>query len=112
MRWFLVLLAVAFVVTLFAVVGVRVASHGQAFLVGLVCGIAASVPASILAHALGRRQIVQPHASLAAPYQPVYIVNGAPAPPQRPAPDYPPMINPQPANDPRPRFRVIGEEGE
>jgi hypothetical protein len=112
MRAFLVLLVLAFVVTLFVVVGVRVSSHSHTFLVGLVCGMAASVPASILAHLLGRRQTQPDPASAAPHYPPVYIVNGALPPPARPAPDFPPRTNPELSGAPRPRYRVIGEEGE
>ena len=112
MRVFIVLLLLIFVVTLVGVVGVRVASRAETFRLGLICGVAASVPASILARFLMRRQSHIAYAPPAPAYPPVYIVNGAPVPPPRPAPDYPPLTNPQTAQAAQPRYRVIGEEGE
>jgi hypothetical protein len=111
MRWFFLFLAVAFIGTLAAVIGARASMEGGAFTLGLACGAAASLPASLLAIYLERR--VEP-AQPAKPkepqaYPPVVIING-PAPSRQQAlPDFPPPIQAG-AQASGPRYRVIGDE--
>jgi hypothetical protein len=51
-----ILLAVAFVVTLGVVVGTRMSSDAIAVLVGVIAGVAASIPCALLLLAVTRRQ--------------------------------------------------------
>jgi hypothetical protein len=112
MRWFLFLLGLLFVVTLAVVIGVRVQSQGHAFVLGLACGGAASVPASLLALHLTRRSGREQAQPARRSYPPLVIWNGPP-PPSRPLPpDYPPLSQRQGSGQPAPRYRVIGGEEE
>jgi hypothetical protein len=110
MRWFLVLLALLFVVTLAAVIGLRVASQGQAFALGLACGGAASLPAGLLALYLARRPNREQSAPGTRPYPPLVILNGPPPPRRQPPPDFPPLAQRQGSGRTGPRYRVIGDE--
>jgi len=112
MRWFLLFLALAFVATFLLVIGVRVSREGHSFIVGVACGAAASVPASLLALYVARRgepaQGTQPKVA----YPPLVIVNGPTPPRQQPPPDFPPLSRRDTAATPGPRYRVIGGEGQ
>jgi hypothetical protein len=112
MRWFMLFLAAAFFGTLTAVAGARAVVEVQSFVLGIVCGLAASIPASVLAFFLSRT----PAAPVAPPepqnergYPPLVIVNGpAPARAQRP-PEFPIPATHESAG-PAPRYRVVGDE--
>jgi hypothetical protein len=56
MRQLITLLALAFVVTLGVVVGTRMSSDAIAVLVGVIAGVAASIPCALLLMAVTRRQ--------------------------------------------------------
>ncbi len=107
MRWFLFLLCLVFVVTLAAVIGLRVRSEGQAFVFGLACGAALGVPAGVLALYLARPAAQPEPRSNRRAYPPLVILNGPPPPRQQPLPDYPPLVQPQAAAR-EARYRVIG----
>lgn len=109
MRWFVLLLFLAFAVTVCVVTGIRVTSEGRAFGLGLTSAAAASVPASLLAFYMTRRSAES--APKAPPSYPrVVILPGvAPQQPLLP-PDYPPLRQDMPAETARPRYRVVGEE--
>lgn len=108
MRWFLSFLALAFIVTFVAVVGVRASRQGEAFVLGVACGAAASLPASMLAFYLTQRaeSPQKPQQETRPAYPPVLIVNGPTSPRQQPLPDFPPLTRPQTS---APRYRVVGE---
>jgi hypothetical protein len=113
LRWFLILLVVAFVMTLAAVIGVRASLDGRAFMLGLACGAGASVPGSLLALYLARRAQVAPEGNEqeGPSYPPLIIVNGpVPSRPQPVLPDYPPLIQTGAPAQAQPRYRVIGGE--
>ncbi len=107
MRWFLSFLALAFIVAFVAVVGVRASGQGEAFVLGVACGAAASLPASLLAFYLTQRTEApqQPQQATRPAYPPVLVVNG-PAAPRSPLPDFPPLTRPQTSP---PRYGVVGE---
>ena len=68
-RQLIVLLALAFVVTLGVVVGTRMSSDAIAVLVGVIAGVAASIPCALLLMAVTRRREPQEDASYEdAPY--------------------------------------------
>jgi hypothetical protein len=79
-----VLLAVAFVVTLGVVVGTRMSSDAIAVLVGVIAGVAASIPCALLLLVVTRRQQNAAQASRPAPYSdrypddPAYAQRAAP----------------------------------
>lgn len=111
MRWFLSFLVLAFVVTLVAVAGVRASREGAAFTLGMACGGAASVPASMLALYLVRRaEPAQQQQEKRPAYPPVMIVNGPMPQREQPLPDFPPLRQPEAPTTSGPRYRVIGEK--
>jgi hypothetical protein len=68
-RQLVTVLAVAFVVTLGVVVGTRMSSDAIAVLVGVIAGVAASIPCALLLMAVTRRRESQEEASYnGAPY--------------------------------------------
>jgi hypothetical protein len=111
-----VVLLLAFVVTLAVVVGGRMSTDAMAVVVGVVCGVAAGIPMSVLLMlALRRRDreaqeppYMQMSARYAAPYAPVVVIQGGtPAASSLPPPYYPMHTA---VNEPTHRqFRVIGE---
>jgi hypothetical protein len=108
------LIGMAFAVGLAIVVGNRMSSDAIALVVGVVCGVLASVPTSLLLiWALGRRgqgMAVESQARNGASYPPVVVVNpgqGYGAPGYGPPP--PGWDRQLPAAGPR-QFKVVGEE--
>ena len=108
------IVAAAFAVGLAVVIGNRMSADAMAVVVGVVCGVLASVPTSLLLlWALGRRQGEgadgQARNGMGGPYPPVVVVNpgssgyGGPGygPPT-------PRLEPPPG-EPR-SFRVVGDE--
>jgi hypothetical protein len=113
MRGLIGLGLLAFFVGLGVVVGQRMSSEAMAVVVGVVCGVSAGIPTSVLLLVVMRAQQRR---------------SGSDQPPQAPAPQYPPVIVvgavPQQARQdsntvdstwravdaPRRKFRVIGEE--
>lgn len=82
MRQFLTLLVVVFVVAFAWAIARHLANEGRAFAVGMLIGVAASVPASLLAAFVvrsaadrARRPVVQPALRAEPPAPPVVIVN-------------------------------------
>lgn len=110
------LLLLAFVVTLAVVVGGRMSTDAMAVVVGVVCGVAAGIPMSvILMLALHRRDrqaedlaYSQMSGRHTVPSPPVVVIQGG-APASAPlSPPYYPIHAPM--NEPVQRqFRVIGE---
>ncbi len=108
------LLLLAFVVTLGVIVGSRMSMEAMAVVVGVVCGVAAGIPMSLLIMlALRRRerQADEPSGTQMAarfPASPpvVVIQGGTPAANLAPPPYYPIHSAVEPA---RRQFRVIGD---
>jgi hypothetical protein len=99
--------AIAFGVALAVVVGVRLDQAALAVVVGVVCGVGASIPTSLLIVSLMRRQDQKTRGERprATPSPPVVVF----APPN--APQLPQHTRwPEPASAQR-QFTVIGEEG-
>ncbi len=105
------LVAVAFALALGAAVAYRLSNEGMAVIVGVICGVTATIPVSLLVLFVVRRQEEQRHAR------------------REPGPAIPPVIvvqpptsqgwtgqswsqNPLPPPDPFPprQWRIIGEE--
>lgn len=99
---------VAFVITLTAIVGTRMNAEAIAVIVGVLCGMAAGIPASLLIAVVTNRraqtrQSTRPHAD----YPPVVVVTPGQASPSYPQLPYlPSMTSPQ--NGTR-TFRVVGD---
>ena len=119
MKRAIVLVAAAFAVALAIVVGNRMSADAMAVVVGVVCGVLASVPTSLLLiWALGRRgggamAGLDSQPRNGAQYPPVVVVNPGPGygasmygPPAAPYMDQRQMLPPA---GPR-TFRVVGDE--
>ena len=111
MKKFLFVVGVAFTVTVAVVVGVRLSSDAMAVVVGIVCGMLASVPTSAILVWTLRLRDKQLEAQFGPArqyghYPPVVVING-----QQPNGT---TVGPQPAllnggHGPR-NFKVIGQE--
>ncbi len=110
MKWFLLVLSAAFFGTLTAVVGERAVAETHALVMGIVCGVGASVPASIMAAWLARRPESPPRPLVErAPgaYAPVVMVTGRES---LRAADAPTLPLPQGGAAGARPYRVVGEE--
>ena len=114
-----IVLLLAFVITVGVVVGNRMSAEAMAVVVGVVCGVAAGIPISVLLIlALNRRQrqAEEPHgtnpAGRYAAYPPVVVIQGgAPAANPMAAPPYYPL--PTTVSAPAHRqFHLIGDGDE
>ncbi|MBC7261471.1 MAG: hypothetical protein H5T63_05615 [Chloroflexi bacterium] len=107
--------AVCFSISLAAIVGVRMSAESMAVVVGIVCGVAASIPMSaVILFLMGKRsQPCEPawHQQR-APYPPVVVIQGGSPMRQMPSRnDYytevqPPMM----IQEPQRQFRIIGSQ--
>jgi hypothetical protein len=110
MKGTLIVVGAAFAVGLAVVIGTRMSADAMAMVVGVGCGMLASVPTSLLlVWALGRRgqgngaQVeAQPRYGLGAGYPPVVVVN--------PGPGYGMNGYGLPAPGGARSFRVVGQE--
>jgi hypothetical protein len=119
MRQLIVLLVLAFVVTLGVVVATRMSSDAIAVLVGVIAGVAASIPCALLLMAVTRRQepeIREPEVRESyrdarhAPPPVIIVAPGNAAPQQLPYPaSYPYQASPRRGQR---QFRVMGYEDE
>jgi hypothetical protein len=106
--------AIAFGVALAVIIGVRLEQAALAALVGVACGVGASIPTSLLIVAVLRRRDSQDqkrsqHAAQRAPQPPVVVV-APPATPQLPQPaSWPGAYVPDTSAGRQ--FSIIGEEG-
>lgn len=115
MRQVIALAIMAFAVTVGAMVGMRLTSEALAVVVGVVCGVLASIPTSILLLIVSRRQASGSPAPSRQPqptYPPVIVINPNASPPDRPS--YPLFEPPdgRPAGYLPRQFRIIGGEEE
>lgn len=96
---------IAFTVTLAVIIGKRMSTDAMAVVIGVACGVMASIPTSLLILVVSSRRgerEVRPRAD----YPPVVIVNPPNNQPRYLQPPFPtPMIQPQER-----QFRVIGDE--
>lgn len=116
MRKVAVVLLLAFVVTLAVVVGGRMSTDAMAVVVGVVCGVAAGIPMSVLLmlalHRRDRQAEEPPYAQMggryAVPSPPVVVIQGGtPAANNVPPPYYP--MHTAVGEPTHRQFRVIGE---
>jgi hypothetical protein len=104
----LLFIGLAFAITLAVVIGWRVSTDALAVIIGVILGIAASVPTTLLIMFILTRQQnrLNQQAYHAPQHPPVIVVNAADAPQNRPHPlALPP---PHPANGAR-QWTVIGD---
>ena len=114
MKKFLFIIGVVFAVTLAAVMGLRMSPDAMAVVIGIICGVLASIPTSALLVWVMRQRDRQLETQLGparqySQFPPVVVVNGqgthgfngAPVAPQLPAG----ITNGGPRN-----FKVIGQE--
>jgi hypothetical protein len=109
MRKLVALILVAFAVTLAVVVGNRMSTDAMAVVIGIVCGVGASIPTSLLIMAVSsRRETKEERGQAGLPS--VVIVN--PGNQAGPAPNYyqPPSLPPALSQGAPRQFRVIGQE--
>jgi hypothetical protein len=98
---------IAFAITLAVIIGKRMSTDAMAVVIGVGCGVLASIPTSLLILAVssrrGEREVLRPPS-----YPPVVIVNPGNNQPQ---PHYlsPPFPTPL-SQPPERQFRVIGDE--
>ena len=97
---------IAFAVTLAVIIGQRMSTDAMAVVVGVACGVLASIPTSLLILAVSGRRGEREVRQRRADYPPVVIVN-----PGSNQPRYlqPPFQAPQFQGQER-QFRVIGDE--
>jgi drug/metabolite transporter (DMT)-like permease len=110
MKWIVLGLCAVFMVALAIVVGKQMSADAMAVVIGVVCGIAASIPTSLAMLMLLNRRQEQPDPQRSMPQVPsVMIVNpggGAPAPYfQQPAQQYLPPLQTGGRH-----FQVLGAE--
>jgi len=108
----LLIFTAAFGLTLAVMVGQRLSDQAMAVIAGAVCGVAASIPPSLLIIWVTRRRPGTPPA-WAGPYPPVVVVQ----PPSVPAvpnaandPRYPPTLTPMGVAPMQREFVVVGED--
>ncbi len=97
---------IAFAITLAIIIGKRMSNDAMAVVIGVACGVLASIPTSLLIMAVSGRhgeREVQPRRG---DYPPVVIVNPGNNQSRYLQPPFPtPMVQPQER-----QFRVIGDE--
>jgi len=116
MRKALIATVLAFAVTLAVVVGNRMSTEAMAVVVGVVCGVAAGIPMSmLLLLVLNRRtQTVEdssygPMGSRQGAYPPVVVIQGGSTAPNGLLPPY--YSAQWPAQEPvQRRFHIVGED--
>lgn len=117
MRQTIVLILLGFAVTLAAVVGMRIGTEAMAVVVGVVCGVAAAIPMSLLLLAASQRRQGSPDQSAGSHqsvYPPVVVIQGG-----QPMSSWPASSGPGPQqaafsdtlwNGAPRQFRVVGED--
>jgi len=100
-----IIAVIAFAVTLAVIIGKRMSTDAMAVVIGVACGVVASIPTSLLILAVSNRRDEQ-EVRRRGEYPPVVIVN-----PGNNQPRYlqPPFLPPLSQGQER-QFRVIGDE--
>jgi hypothetical protein len=97
---------IAFAITLAIIIGKRMSSDAMAVVIGVACGVLASIPTSLLIVAVSGRRGEREVQHRRGDYPPVVIVNPGNNQPRYLQPPFPtPMMQPQER-----QFRVIGDE--
>jgi hypothetical protein len=120
MRKGMVLVSLGFAVTLAVVVGKRMSTEAMAVVVGVICGVAAGIPMSLLIMLIVNRSRQQPCpdewagaqvGNRPGTYPPVVVIQGGTAAPSGLLSPYYPI--PAPTQQPVQRqFRIVGEDEE
>jgi hypothetical protein len=109
MKKLIALILIAFAVTLAVVVGNRMSTDAMAVVIGIICGVGASIPTSLLIMAVSSRREAKEERGQAN-FPPVVIVNpgnqGGQAPNPYQSPALPPGVS---QGGPR-QFKVIGQK--
>jgi hypothetical protein len=103
------LIFIAFVVTLAVVVGNRMSTDAMAVVIGIVCGVGASIPTSLLILSVASRREAKEERGQAS-FPPVVIVNPGNQGGQVPNYHQPPALPPALSQGGPRQFRVIGQE--
>ena len=114
LRQLVALLFVAFLVTLGVVVGTRMSSDAIAVLVGVIAGVAASIPIALLLMAVTRRrepEYTKEREPSRQSVPPIIVVTPG-ATPQHQLPSYAPYGYPAETKNSRRQFRVMGYDEE
>ncbi len=119
MRKVMIAVALAFAVTLAAVIGNRMSAEAMAVVVGVVCGVAAGIPMSMLLILVLNRgvrkeqageewQAYGQHGARPGAYPPVVVIQGGTPAPSPFLPPYysAPLSSAEPAGR---RFHIVGE---
>lgn len=109
MKKLIALIVVAFAVTLAVVVGNRMSTDAMAVVVGIVCGVGASIPTSLLIMTVVSRREAKEERGQAS-FPPVVIVNPGNQMGQAPNYHQPPGLPPALSQGGPRQFRVIGQE--
>ncbi len=106
MKKILAIALLAFAVTLAVIIGQRMSTDAMAVVIGVGCGVLASIPTSLLILAVSSRRGGQQEVRRRPEYPPVVIVNPPNNQPRYLQPPLPtPLIQPQER-----QFKVIGDE--
>lgn len=107
MKKFLFVAGIAFSVALAVVIGVRVSPDAMAVVVGIVCGILATVPTlAVMAWVLRQRdRQMESQMNQYGQYPPIVVVNGQGQNGNHPPPGLTPGLSAGPRS-----FKVIGQE--
>lgn len=109
MKKLVALILVAFAVTLAVIIGNRMSTDAMAVVIGIVCGVGASIPTSLLIMTVtSRRETKEERARPGFP--PVVIVNPGNQGGQVSNYHQPPSLPPAPGQTGPRQFRVIGQE--
>ena len=109
MKRLVALVLVAFAVTLAVIVGKRMSTDAMAVVIGIVCGVGASIPTSLLILAVTSRRETKEGRGQAG-FPPVVIVNPGNQAGQVPNYHQPPTLPPALSQGGPRQFRVIGQE--
>jgi len=112
MKWFIPVACLVFVVTLAVVIGQRMSTDAMAVVIGVIFGVAASIPTSLLIIAASRRSIADRAMTDRSNYErympPVIVLSPGmqqPSWPSQPL-NVPPFIPPTER-----RFYIVGDDG-
>ncbi|MEA3345702.1 MAG: hypothetical protein U9Q78_05585 [Chloroflexota bacterium] len=98
---------VAFAITLAVIVGTRMSSEAMAVVIGVVCGVAAGIPTSLLIVAVtNRKREKRDRSQVERDYPPVVVIQPGQGGSAHSSPYLPPMPS---TAGPR-QFHVVGEE--
>jgi hypothetical protein len=109
MKKLIALILIAFAATLAVIVGRRMSTDAMAVVIGIVCGVGASIPTSLLIMAMASRRETREERGQPS-FPPVVIVNPGNQGGQVPSHYQPPALPPALSQGVPRQFRVIGQE--